>query len=166
MGFYIRKSVSVGPFRFNHSKSGVGVSAGIAGLRLGSGPRGNYVHRGSGDSITGRHCQQACLQHTQAAPSLPRWHEGTRRYQRTKSLVHSIASMRRHELSMNASARSSAASARAVLRFIRTIRASNALRSLAFMVHSIQRRPFLCPRGGAPLLNGVNESGAAERVSG
>lgn len=48
MGFYIRKSISVGPFRFNLSKSGVGVSAGIKGLRLGSGPRGNYVHMGRG----------------------------------------------------------------------------------------------------------------------
>jgi len=48
MGFYIRKSVSVGPFRFNLSKSGVGVSAGVKGLRLGTGPRGNYVHMGAG----------------------------------------------------------------------------------------------------------------------
>jgi hypothetical protein len=48
MGFYIRKAISVGPFRFNLSKSGVGVSAGIRGLRLGTGPRGNYVHMGRG----------------------------------------------------------------------------------------------------------------------
>jgi hypothetical protein len=48
MGFYIRKSVSVGPLRFNLSKSGIGVSAGIRGFRVGSGPRGNYVHMGSG----------------------------------------------------------------------------------------------------------------------
>lgn len=46
MSFYIRKSISVGPFRFNLSKSGVGVSAGIKGLRFGTGPRGNYVHMG------------------------------------------------------------------------------------------------------------------------
>lgn len=46
MGIYLRKSVNVGPFRFNLSKSGVGVSAGIKGLRVGSGPRGNYVHMG------------------------------------------------------------------------------------------------------------------------
>lgn len=46
MGLYIRKSISVGPFRFNLSKSGVGVSAGIRGFRVGSGPRGNYVHMG------------------------------------------------------------------------------------------------------------------------
>ncbi len=46
MGFYIRKSLRVGPLRFNLSKSGVGVSAGIKGFRVGSGPRGNYVHMG------------------------------------------------------------------------------------------------------------------------
>lgn len=46
MGFYIRKALRVGPLRFNLSKSGVGVSAGIKGLRLGTGPRGNYVHMG------------------------------------------------------------------------------------------------------------------------
>lgn len=46
MGFYIRKSVKAGPFRFNLSKSGIGVSAGIPGFRIGTGPRGNYVHMG------------------------------------------------------------------------------------------------------------------------
>lgn len=48
MGFYIRKAVTVGPFRFNLSKSGIGISAGIKGLRIGSGPRGNYIHMGRG----------------------------------------------------------------------------------------------------------------------
>lgn len=48
MGFYLRKSISVGPLRFNLSKSGVGVSAGVKGLRFGVGPRGNYVHMGRG----------------------------------------------------------------------------------------------------------------------
>ena len=48
MGFYIRKSISVGPIRFNLSKSGIGVSAGIKGLRIGTGPRGNYIHVGKG----------------------------------------------------------------------------------------------------------------------
>ena len=45
--FYIRDSIRVGPFRFNLSKSGVGVSAGVRGFRVGSGPRGNYVHMGA-----------------------------------------------------------------------------------------------------------------------
>ena len=46
MGFYVRKSVRAGPFRFNLSKSGLGVSAGVPGFRVGTGPRGNYVHAG------------------------------------------------------------------------------------------------------------------------
>lgn len=46
MGFYIRKSIRVGPLRFNLSRSGIGVSAGIRGFRFGTGPRGNYVHVG------------------------------------------------------------------------------------------------------------------------
>ena len=48
MPFYIQKSVSAGPFRFNLSKSGIGVSAGIKGLRIGTGPRGHYIHAGRG----------------------------------------------------------------------------------------------------------------------
>jgi hypothetical protein len=48
MGFYVRKSLKAGPFRFNLSKSGVGVSAGVPGFRVGTGPRGNYVHVGRG----------------------------------------------------------------------------------------------------------------------
>jgi hypothetical protein len=48
MPFYLKKSVSFGPIRFNLSKSGIGVSAGIKGFRVGSGPRGNYVHVGRG----------------------------------------------------------------------------------------------------------------------
>lgn len=46
MPFYFRKSVSAGPFRFNFSKGGVGASIGIRGLRVGTGPRGHYVHAG------------------------------------------------------------------------------------------------------------------------
>jgi len=48
MGFYLRKSIRVGPLRFNLSGSGIGVSAGIRGFRVGTGPRGNYVHMGVG----------------------------------------------------------------------------------------------------------------------
>ena len=46
MPFYIRKAISFSPLRFNLSKSGVGVSAGVKGFRVGSGPAGNYVHAG------------------------------------------------------------------------------------------------------------------------
>lgn len=38
-----RKSISAGPFRFNVSGSGIGVSVGVPGFRVGTGPRGNYV---------------------------------------------------------------------------------------------------------------------------
>lgn len=48
MGFYIRKALKVGPFRFNLSRSGIGISAGVTGFRLGTGPRGNYIHMGRG----------------------------------------------------------------------------------------------------------------------
>lgn len=48
MGFYLKDSVSVGPFRFNLSKSGIGLSVGVTGLRFGLGPRGRYVHAGRG----------------------------------------------------------------------------------------------------------------------
>jgi hypothetical protein len=48
MSFYLRKSINAGPFRLNLSKSGIGISTGIPGLRVGTGPRGSYVHMGHG----------------------------------------------------------------------------------------------------------------------
>jgi hypothetical protein len=56
MGFYLRKSLRVGPVRFNLSKSGVGVSVGVTEFRFGTGPRGNYVHMGAVASAIGRPC--------------------------------------------------------------------------------------------------------------
>lgn len=46
MGWYIRKSFSTGPVRFNLSKSGLGLSLGVKGARWGIGPRGAYTHLG------------------------------------------------------------------------------------------------------------------------
>jgi hypothetical protein len=46
--FHLRRSVQAGPFRFNFSNGGVGASVGIRGLRIGTGPRGHYVHAGRG----------------------------------------------------------------------------------------------------------------------
>jgi len=47
MAWYLRKSVSVGPIRFNLSKSGVGASVGVTGFRIGMRPDGSsYVHAG------------------------------------------------------------------------------------------------------------------------
>ncbi|MCL4178008.1 MAG: DUF4236 domain-containing protein [Verrucomicrobia bacterium] len=51
MPFYLRQSLRIGPFRFNLSKSGVGVSAGVKGFRVGTGPRGHYVHAGRGGLV-------------------------------------------------------------------------------------------------------------------
>lgn len=48
MSWFLRKALKVGPFRFNLSKSGVGVSVGVKGFRVGAGPRGSYVHMGRG----------------------------------------------------------------------------------------------------------------------
>jgi len=48
MGFYLRKSFRAGPIRLNLSKSGIGISGGVKGARLGVGPRGTYVHAGRG----------------------------------------------------------------------------------------------------------------------
>ncbi|OGI25010.1 MAG: hypothetical protein A2287_09320 [Candidatus Melainabacteria bacterium RIFOXYA12_FULL_32_12] len=46
MGIFIRKSFNVGPVKVNLSKSGIGVSAGVKGFRVGRGPNGNYIHTG------------------------------------------------------------------------------------------------------------------------
>jgi Protein of unknown function (DUF4236) len=46
VGLYLRKTIKIGPFRFNLSKSGVGVSTGVKGLTFGAGPRGKYIHIG------------------------------------------------------------------------------------------------------------------------
>lgn len=46
MSFYIRKAFRVGPLRLNLSKSGLGLSAGVTGARVGIGPKGAYVHGG------------------------------------------------------------------------------------------------------------------------
>lgn len=49
MSWYIRKSVSFGPVRFNFSKSGIGTSVGVKGFRIGIKPNGkSYVHAGRG----------------------------------------------------------------------------------------------------------------------
>lgn len=48
MGWYLRKSLRFGPLRFNLSKSGIGTSIGVKGLRVGTGPKGSYLHGGRG----------------------------------------------------------------------------------------------------------------------
>lgn len=48
MGFFFRRSTSIGPFRLNFSRSGIGASVGVRGARLTMTPRGTtYVTVGS-----------------------------------------------------------------------------------------------------------------------
>ena len=47
MAWYLRKSVKLGPVRFNLSKSGIGTSVGVKGFRVGVRPNGkSYIHAG------------------------------------------------------------------------------------------------------------------------
>lgn len=48
MGLTYLKSVRFGAVRFNFSGSGIGMSVGIPGLRIGTGPRGAYISGGMG----------------------------------------------------------------------------------------------------------------------
>ena len=46
MAFYLRKSFKAGPLRLNLSKSGLGLSGGVTGARVGVNSRGLYLHGG------------------------------------------------------------------------------------------------------------------------
>jgi hypothetical protein len=46
VGIFLRKSFGAGPLRFNISKSGISMSAGVRGLRVGIGPRGASISGG------------------------------------------------------------------------------------------------------------------------
>jgi len=49
MAFYLRKSFRMGPVRLNLSKSGLGVSTGVTGARIGLTSQGKaYFHAGRG----------------------------------------------------------------------------------------------------------------------
>jgi hypothetical protein len=48
MGLTFFKGIRAGPFRFNLSGSGLGISTGIKGFRIGTGPRGTYISMGAG----------------------------------------------------------------------------------------------------------------------
>ncbi len=72
MGFYYRKSVNLGPFRVNLSKSGVGYSVGGRGFRVGTTPRGkkytNFSIPGTGTGIGYRKSGAGCLVLLAAVP--------------------------------------------------------------------------------------------------
>ena len=46
MGWYLKKSFVLGPVRLNLSKSGIGASVGVKGLRLSTGPKGRQINAG------------------------------------------------------------------------------------------------------------------------
>ena len=69
MPFYFRKSISAGPFRFNFSKGGLGASVGIKGFRIGTGPRGHYVHAGRGGFYYRATLGRAGERRNEAAPA-------------------------------------------------------------------------------------------------
>lgn len=46
MGWYLRKSFPFGPLRINLSKSGIGASVGVKGLRVSTGPKGRQLNAG------------------------------------------------------------------------------------------------------------------------
>ncbi len=48
MSIYFRKSYSIGPFRINLSKSGIGVSFGFKGARISHGPHGTFLSASNG----------------------------------------------------------------------------------------------------------------------
>lgn len=66
MGLSFSRSIRFGGVRFNFSGSGIGVSAGIKGFRVGTGPRGAYISAGVGGfryktSLGGNHKSFAAL---------------------------------------------------------------------------------------------------------
>jgi hypothetical protein len=76
MSFYLRTSLKAGPFRLNLSPSGIGISAGLPGFRVGAGPRGNYIRiggRGVYYATSPRHSQmqQALTQSNDTPPRVP-----------------------------------------------------------------------------------------------
>jgi hypothetical protein len=75
MSWYFRKSVGMGPFRMNFSKSGVSYSFGVKGARINTGRKGTYVSFGSNGiyyrkKINGWPSQQRYSTNTQPLPDL------------------------------------------------------------------------------------------------
>lgn len=76
MGWYLRKSLRFGPLRFNLSKSGIGTSIGVKGLRVGTGPKGSYLHGGRGglyfrERLGGHASELPAPEESQAADPAP-----------------------------------------------------------------------------------------------
>src|SRR5581483_1014082 len=73
MGWNFRRRIGIGPFRFNLSKSGVGLSAGVRGFRIGKDAKGRLYSQTSipGTGIYRRdyYPQQAPVQQPAPNPS-------------------------------------------------------------------------------------------------
>jgi Protein of unknown function (DUF4236) len=82
MSFYVRKTIKTGPVRLNLSGSGITVSAGVPGLRVGVGPRGSYVRVGVGgvtyrSTLSGRRSPRATRTAVPTStPDLSGWSPG------------------------------------------------------------------------------------------
>ncbi|MEU6172327.1 DUF4236 domain-containing protein [Streptantibioticus parmotrematis] len=101
MSVYLRTSLKAGPFRFNLSRSGVGVSVGMPGFRVGKRPRSNYIrvnsrtvsYRATSPSLPG--------QPRQTRPRTPATHVGRPPYPASpndSAVVHEIPTASVEEL--------------------------------------------------------------------
>jgi hypothetical protein len=69
MGFYLRKTVKVGGINLNLSGSGLGISTGVKGFRVGMNGRGTYVQMGRGGLY---YRKQISWQRTRPSTNVPR----------------------------------------------------------------------------------------------
>ena len=72
MGFYLRKSFRAGPIRLNLSKSGLGASVGVKGLRIGTNARGrSYIQAGRKGLYYRKNLSQKTKSHSEPADAMP-----------------------------------------------------------------------------------------------
>jgi hypothetical protein len=68
MGFYFRRRLSLGPLRLNLSKSGIGISSGIRGLRAGITAHGR-MYTTANVPGTGLYWRKVYARHAPSPPS-------------------------------------------------------------------------------------------------
>lgn len=72
MGFFLRKSIKLGPLRVNLSKSGLGASFGVKGLRTGLDAKGRgYVAGGRGGLYFREYAKPPEAGQEGSAPEIP-----------------------------------------------------------------------------------------------
>src|SRR6266511_4644445 len=87
MGVYLRTSLRAGPFRFNLSRSGIGISVGVPGFRIGTSPRGNYVRLGKSSGYFATTSARARQHGSGMEVAPPRSEEHTSELQSRENLV-------------------------------------------------------------------------------